>query len=210
MTTRAIKFLTHEDGKTFWLLAALSLLAVVFFFTPYSSQATPAPPPGSGGWQVQTNAACAAPASGQPTCEFSGTVLETGNSQSALQSSREAVLSDAASELHLTFTSVAVDMDDGTDSGTAKIYDSQKLLVAVKRVTFYVTGNTAYLSNPDAVTSWLQTNSAPGDTYKADATIPFHVTQSNAAQGEVSVTAYVGSNAVAGTTSQFPIGQAQN
>lgn len=120
------------------------------------------------------------------------------------------MLADAASELHVTFTSVAVNMDDGTYSGTASIYDGQKRLVAVTKVTFYVTDNTAYLSDSSAVTSWLQTNSASGDTYKADAMIPFHVTASNATQGNVSVTAYVGSNAVAGTTSQFPINQVQN
>lgn len=210
MATQAIKFLARGSGKAFWLLAALSFLVVMSFFTPPSSQATPAPPPGTGGWQVQADVACAAPASGQPTCEFSGTVIETGNSESALQSSHEAVLADAASDLHVTFTSVAVDMDDGTYSGTASIYDSQKRLVVVRKVTFYVTDNTAYLSNPNAFASWLQTNSAPGDTYKADATISFHVTQSNATQGKVSVTAYVGSDAVAGTTSQFPISQAQN
>src|SRR5699024_3263151 len=132
MAIHEINFSASHSDKLFWLLVALSLFLTTFVIASPSAFAghTPAPPPGGGGWQVQANTVCAAPSEAQPACEFSGSVLETGDSTSALQASHAAVLTDAASTLHVKFSSTAVEMNDGTYAGTASIYDSKKRLVA--------------------------------------------------------------------------------
>ncbi|MGH8273796.1 MAG: hypothetical protein ACRES9_06025 [Gammaproteobacteria bacterium] len=134
-----------------------------------------------------------------------GVKVSVSGSGSALIAAHNALLADLASNFHATFTATNVEMDNGTYTGMLAIYDQHKNLLASTDVKFYVSGNTAHLSTPSVVKSWIRSQSGPGDLYTANAEIPYRVINPKATQGEVTAIGYLDSQAVGTTASQFLI-----
>lgn len=97
-------------------------------------------------------------------------------------------------------------MDAGTYSAVVALYDQNGNLLASDNVSFYVSGSSAYISDPDALATWIEAHDAQARSIKATGSIPYTVTNPSANTGTATATGYVGNVAGDSATSVFSIG----
>lgn len=103
------------------------------------------------------------------------------------------------------FVTDNVTMVNGTYSATFALYDQSGNFLGSYNTNIYVTGNSAYLSNPGAVTSWIETYASEARSLKLSSAVPYSVTNPDASSGQVAGTTYMDNLPVVLATSAFSI-----
>lgn len=111
----------------------------------------------------------------------------------------------AATNLSTVFTAQNVAMNDGTYSAVVALYDQNGNLLASDNANVYVSGGTGYLSDPEALATWVEAHDAQARSMQASVGIPYTVTNPNAKTGQVTATGYVGNVAGDSATSTFVV-----
>jgi uncharacterized membrane protein len=150
-----------------------------------------------------TLAGCSGSVSGTINCKTGGSC--TGGIKGTVSWVQLVPLTET-SNMHTSFATQNVNMDDGSYTGTLAAYNTNHDLIASRSVNFYVAGNVAYLSNPSVVQQRVNTHSQNGSTIEMNNfTIPYHVTNPNAETARVTATTYVDNQPVTSATSSFRV-----
>jgi hypothetical protein len=114
-------------------------------------------------------------------------------------------IAQIVNSLSAEFATENVVMTGGTYSDTLSLYDQSGNLLSSYNASIYVSGNTAYLSNPGAVAAWAETYAATARSLKSKAYISYAPTDPDANDGQVTGTTYVDNELVGAASSFFSI-----
>lgn len=107
---------------------------------------------------------------------------------------------------YVKFNTLNVTVVNGTYNADLEIKNSSNTIVASKQVSFYVSSNIGYLSDPTSDQQWVASNIQSGDTVSISyPKVPFKVTNTSASSGSITANYYYDSNVVASASSSFSL-----
>lgn len=152
-------------------------------------------------WSVQESRTCG------NTCHHTTTVGVGGTFPGAITDVANALSVNSldVATYHILYDTKNVVMTNGTYAGTLSLYNSDGNLIASRSLNYYVYENTARVSNPQVVQSWIDSHDVNVAKAKIHMTTPYTATSPNASSGLVSGRTYMGGQLIGASSATFQL-----